>query len=353
MRTDTCTNYERHSKAWKMNITSGWKFACSLGCVVCALHCAPVSAADFTVREAAEACSGIATIDVRSKGADIKYENYSLTVGTTGSLTIKQAGVLLRKIDHFNYADYTGCVIDLAKTMIGITAPTQKIPVDIFDRVRIGEAGRTSLSYFTGLFGPPIDTIKDEDNRKIATYLSDGYNIRVQYLPGEQNRVVAMKVSIDGGTQKRGQIVLGGYWGGPAPGSVLGVTTKSAGFNDSCNPTYSGGPGFNRDPIFRCTHDATRSELFVGFSLEMAVDTNEGDTFDLFCLKDEYNHQDQGCGKLDKQTKKRLEKIIAATKADIPSWDDQMEAAIVNSLGSHVVTGFQIFNSLSGAPIED
>jgi hypothetical protein len=352
----TSGDHEGHSKIWKMSqVLARWSFS-GVACIIAALCCTPACAANFTVREAAQACSGIASVEVKSKGADIKYENYSLTVGTTGTLTVKQAGVLLKKIDSFNYSDYTGCVIDLTKTMIGIAAPTQRIPVDIFDKVRIGEAGRTSLGYFTSLFGPPTDTVDDDDGRKIAKYLSDGYIIRVQYLPGEQNRVVALKVTIDDPSNpKRGQIVLGGYWGGAKPGSVLGVTTWAKGFDgNSCNPTYGGGLLVNRDPIFRCTHDAPHSEGFVGFSVEMrGADTNDGNTYDLFRLSDEYNNQDPGSSPLDKETKKRLEKIVDATKSDIPGRDEQLTAAILESFGPHVVTGFAIFNSLSGSPIED
>lgn len=50
---------------------------------------------------------------------------------------------------------------------------------------------------------------------------------------------------------------------------------------------------------------------------------------------------------------KRLEKIVDATKSDILSTDEKVNAAIIQSIGPHVVTGFQIFNSLSGAPIID
>jgi hypothetical protein len=328
---------------------------------IAALSCTPACASDFTVREAAEACSGIASVDVHSKGANLKYEDYSLTVETTGSLTVKQAGVLLKKIDHFNYSDYTGCVIDLTKTMIGIAAPTQTIPVDLFNKVRMGDFGRTSLSYFNSLFGPASDTVDDDDDRKIATYLSDGYIIRVQYLWREQNEVVGLRVSVDRSRdQKRGQIVIGGYWGGAEPNAVLGVTTMAKGFGSiGCDPSYSGGLITNSDPAFRCAHDATHSEGWVGTSIEMEYmqvaggDTNDGDTYDLFRLRDEYYGQDSGLDPLDDAAKQQLEKAIGITTSDKGFTKKQkIDAAIMNSLGPHVVTGFQIYHSLTGAPID-
>jgi hypothetical protein len=329
-----------------------------------ALYWSPATAGDFTVSEAAQACSGLSSVDVQSQGATVKYENYQLSVQTNGSLKVEQGGVLLRKIENFNYSDYAGCVIDLTKTMIGIAAPSQKIPVDIFDEVRVGDTGKTSLSYLDATLGSATDISDDanEPDRKIATYLSDGYVVNALFDPKEGNRILGLRVSIDkSATGKRGLIVVAGYWGHAEPGAVLGVTTMAQGFGDvQCdNLSYDGGILINRDPSFRCAHNGAHDELFVGTSVDMEYlqvpggDTNEGDAYDLFRLKDELAGDVSPLARLDAERRAQLEKAIGLSSADEGiGQQNKIDQAILKSLGPHVVTGFEIYNSLSGSAID-
>jgi hypothetical protein len=316
-------------------------------------------AANTYVQESAQICAGFTSTSVRATGP-IKFNNYSLSVESTGTLIVQESGVLLRKIQNFNYSDYRKCIIDLTKIMLGLSGPTQKIPVDIFDKVRIGDFGSTNLNYMRSFFGPPLEiTSTDDSERKQATFLSDGYRIEVSFLPRENDRIQGLKVAIDGvGVSRRGELVIDGYWNRSRDevkiGAILGVTKMKDHFSGvDCYPHYSGGLPTNSDPIYSCSGTASHSLGWVALKVHLAAGDDTDDTYDLFRLKDQYQDGDPDGWPLAPEAVVQLEKKTGILDTDskfekIGKLDQLLRAHLENM----VVTGFQIFNDLTSGELE-
>lgn len=311
------------------------------------------ASAGTIVQDAAQACAGFSSIDVQTKGGTINFKNYLLSVETNGNLVIRESGVLLRKVEKFEYADYSSCILELTKVMVGISAPTQKLPVDVLNKVRMGDSGRTSVGYLRGLLGAPNESKKVDDDYRAATFLSDGYRIDVKYSPNENDKIVGFKISLD--QEKRAEIVVDGYWGKEyiRPGAVLGLTRMTQLLKDAsdCDPDYTGGILVNSDPSFTCVlGHGTHSEGWLRIKVYLG-DSNADDdpTYDLFRLKEEYQEgKPAEFSALQRSRVAELEKMVAIAPRDGDHDKIQkVHKRIIQQLSQRMVIGIQVFNDLS------
>jgi hypothetical protein len=307
--------------------------------------------ANTVVEQAAQACSGFSSIEARTHGGTMQLQNYNLSVQGSDLLIFKETGVLLRRIEKFSYADYSKCILDLVKIVVSLNAPSQKIPADIFDKVRIGEFGRTNLSYIEGVLGPAISKDEKLDEYKyLATFLSDGFKVEVSYLHRESNLIVGIKVSIDTANSSTfGHVVLHGYWndGRIKPGVILGKTKLKDLIADvDCYIGYEGGVINNTDPKYSCIDPGPHSRLWVALKIHMNdFHDDDPDIYHLFRLRDQYIDGRDAVLPLEPEEINGLER-----KYQIKS--NGIESVILSKLMTHTVTGFQIFNYLSDGVIE-
>lgn len=327
-----------------------------IAALVVFVFCRPARAANTVLMEATQACSGITSTTVKASGP-IKFKDYSLSVESNGSLSVQQNGVLLKKITSFSYTDYSKCILDLTKIMVGITAPSQKIPVDIFDKVRMGEFGSTTLSFLRSALGPPNEISKTEDPAiKQADFLSDGYRISANFLPKENSRLVGLKVIIDQSSNvTRGDVVIDGYWNqSMKPGAVLGVSLMKSKFSGDCTPVVEGGIVTNSDPRYSCVGSAPHSQGWVAVKLHLERSGDEDvDGYDLSRLREQIENGPDSSWPLGPQRTQIIEKAAGVLKNDPKSTKlDKVDAALLNKLGTYRIIGFEIFNDLVGGDIK-
>jgi hypothetical protein len=231
-----------------------------------------------------------------------------------------------------------------------------RIPEDLFNKIEIGRAGSTAITYLESILGVP----KSRSDIS-ATFAVDGYEIAATYLRksnanGSQGTIIRLGATIkDEVTARRAPIILNGYWNAtgcsyPAGREVCRediLPLNLSGFHklsdfiddDSCYPEQEGGPINNTNPSYFCVRHAYGSSNFIERRFDLSTE-NDSKLWAAFSLLNVLN--DPSVYALDQNVIRNYENMIGLKQSDANKRRDELVNFIQKDYSSRKVVGFAI-----------
>ncbi len=241
--------------------------------------------------------------DVKAKLAGLAAKIAELGIEGAGKYTsVESKGVLQQQLADA-LAQSSNCRLTvfqlLQEKMIGPMKGGFNLPTDFLDRVKLGEAGGTTLEYIKSI----LDTPLYEDDQS-AHFQSSGYDIFVKFLSessvnGVRGRIVGTKLLISNSHPgaPRQKLSFSTYFNASADDRILtnatlGLSTLGQFTREDCDIGYIGGPINNTNPQYTCFIGGEHSHFFVDLTFYLDSSDRGGELWSGMVLNNYYEKKD-------------------------------------------------------------